>query len=165
MSHQDHKPQVFNFGPRSGTGGGGSKKVSESQANRISQVGGQVEVTKKMGAGNKHFDLGRQAKHLDDDHDTMKVKTVDFNVRANIQRGRQAKNWTQKELATAINERPSLVSDYEQGKAVPNEAVLNRMEKALGIYLRGVKGGQPLAGKGPAPGPPGAAPAGPAGKK
>lgn len=155
MSHQDHKPQVFNFGARPGSGrggGAGPKKVTEGQAARIAQAGGSVDVTKKMGAGNKKGDLGRQAKHLDDDHDTLKVKTVDFNVRANIQRGRQLKSMTQKDLATAIGERQSVVADYETGKAVPNQQILNKMEKALGIYLRGVKAGQPLNG-----GPPGSA--------
>jgi len=147
MSHQDHKPQVFNFGARpgsSGGGGGGPKKVSEQQAARLVQSGGSVEVSKKMGAGNKHSDLGRQAKHLDDDNETLRVKTVDFGIRTNIRRGRQAKNWTQKELAVAINEGASLVADYENGKAVPNEGVLNRMEKALGVYLRGARAGQPM---------------------
>ena len=151
MSHQDHKPQVFNFAKTGANrpGSAGPKKVSESQASRIAQQGGSVEVSKKMGAGNKHDSLGRQAKHLDEDHDTLKVKTVDFNIRANIQRGRQAKGWTQKDLATQIGERQTVVAEYENGKAVPNERVLNRMEKALGMYLRGKNAGQPLGGAAP----------------
>lgn len=150
MAHQDHKPQVFNFGPRPGSSGGaGPKKVNDSQAAKIVQQGGAVDVSKKMGAGNKHSDLGRQAKRLDDDTETLKHKTVDNNVRANIQRARQAKNWTQKDLATAINEKPSVVGEYEQGKAIPNEGVLNRMEKALGVHLRGVKAGQAMEAKKP----------------
>ena len=150
-SHQDHKPQVFNFGPRPGTGSGGSKKVSESQAAKIAQTGGQVDVTKKMGAVNKKHDLGQRAKQLDDDHDTLKVKTVSHSVKVNIQKGRQAKGWTQKDLATQIGERVTVVSEYESGKAVPDERVLNRMEKALNMHLRGVKAGQPLGVKAPAP--------------
>ena len=115
MSHQDHKPQVFNFGPRPGSSTTGPKKVSESQAARVIQSGGTVEVTKKMNGGNKHTDLGRQAKHLDDDNETMKVKHVDFNVRSAIQRGRQAKGWTQKELAQKFNESATVVGDYDTG--------------------------------------------------
>jgi len=152
MSHQDLKPQVFNFGPRPGSSGGpGPKKVSDSQAAKIVQQGGTVEVTKKMGAGNKHNDLGRTAKRLDDDHETLKHKTVDHNLALNIQRARQAKNWTQKDLATHINEKQSVVTDYESGKAIPNEGVLVRMEKALGVHLRGVKAGQTMEAKKPAP--------------
>ena len=150
-THQDHKPQVFNFGPRPGTGGTGPKKVSESQAARIAQSGGAVEVNKKMGGANKKHDLGQRAKHLDDDHDTLKVKTVTHSVKVNIQKGRQAKNWTQKDLATQIGERVTVVAEYESGKAVPDERVLNRMEKALNMHLRGVKAGQALGVKAPAP--------------
>ncbi len=172
MSHQDHKPQVFNFGKRPGSSGGtGSapKKVSETQATRIMQAGGKVDIVKKQAPSNKHNgDLGRQAKHIDDDTETLRVKTVDPMIRANIQRARQQKEWTQQDLARAINEKPSVVSDYEQGKAIPNEQVLNRMEKALGVYIRGVKAGQPLevrapvakaSAKAPATPPPGKSPA------
>lgn len=151
MSHQDTKPQVFNFGPKPGAGTGGPKKVSESQAARIAQSGGTLDVNKKMGAGNKKNDLGQRAKHLDDDNETLKVKTVSHSVKVNIQKGRQAKGWTQKDLATQIGERVTVVGEYESGKAVPNEQVLNRMEKALNVHLRGVKAGQPLGVKAPAP--------------
>ena len=57
----------------------------------------------------------------------------------------------QKDLATQIGERVTVVSEYESGKAVPDERVLNRMEKALNMHLRGVKAGQPLGVKAPAP--------------
>jgi len=152
MSHQDHKPQVFNFGPRPGSSSGtGPKKVSEAQANRVLQSGGKVDVSKKQAPSNKHNgDLGARAKHLDDDHETLKVKTVDPVIRVNIQRGRNLKEWTQADLARLINERPTVIADYENGKAIPNEAILNRIEKALGMYVRGARAGQPMEVKQPA---------------
>lgn len=145
MSHQDLKPQSFNFS--GGGGGGGPKKVSETGANRTLQAGGSVDVTRKMGGGNAHSNLGKQAKTLDDDTESTKHKTVSMDVRLNIQRGRQAKEWNQQQLAAAISERKEVVAEYENGKAIPNEQVLVRMEKALGMYLRGVNAGQPFAAK------------------
>ena len=118
---------------------------------KVMKVMMKLEVNKKMGGANKKHDLGQRAKHLDDDHDTLKVKTVTHSVKVNIQKGRQAKNWTQKDLATQIGERVTVVAEYESGKAVPDERVLNRMEKALNMHLRGVKAGQALGVKAPAP--------------
>ena len=62
--------------------------------------------------------------------------------------GRQAKEMSQKDLATKICEKPQVVTEYEQGKALPNQQVLSKMERALGIKLRGKDKGQPLEPKG-----------------
>lgn len=45
---------------------------------------------------------------------------------------------TQKDLAYKINEKIQLVNEYESGKAAaPNQSILSKMEKALGVKLRG----------------------------
>jgi len=54
-----------------------------------------------------------------------------------IQKGRQAKNLTQKDLATKICEKPQVVTEYESGKAIPNQAILAKMERVLELKLRG----------------------------
>ena len=65
-----------------------------------------------------------------------------------IQKGRQAKGWSQKELATKICEKPQIVNEYESSKAVnPNQAILGKIERALEIKLRGKDKGAPLAPK------------------
>jgi len=51
-------------------------------------------------------------------------------------------------LATKICEKPQIVNEYESGKAVPNQAILAKMERALEIKLRGKDKGAPLAPKG-----------------
>ena len=52
-----------------------------------------------------------------------------------IMQGRQKKSMTQKQLATAIGQKPIVVTEYENGKAVPNNAVIAKMERALGTKL------------------------------
>jgi ribosome-binding protein aMBF1 (putative translation factor) len=42
---------------------------------------------------------------------------------------------TQKELATAINEKPQVVGEYESGKAIPNPAIISKLERSLGVKL------------------------------
>ena len=52
-------------------------------------------------------------------------------------------------MATKICEKPQIVNEYESGKALPNQAVLAKMERALEIKLRGKDKGAPLAPKAP----------------
>lgn len=46
--------------------------------------------------------------------------------------------FTQKEVAQKINEKPSVVQDYESGKAIPNPQILGKLERILGTKLRGM---------------------------
>jgi putative transcription factor len=152
---QDWKPQSFNFGPKGGANANQPKKVNETGANKVLQSGGSVSVTKKEHhQSNNNGGLGSAAKRLDDDNESTKVKKVDFGVKINIMKGRQAKGINQQELARLIQEKASVVGDYENGRGVPNEKILQKMEKALGIYLRGARAGQTMdSGKKPAPKP------------
>lgn len=70
-----------------------------------------------------------------------------MSVSKTIQQARQAKGLTQKDLATKINEKPTVVNEYESGKAVnPNQQILMKMERVLGVKLRGKDVGAPLGG-------------------
>ncbi|KAG6897851.1 Endothelial differentiation- factor 1, partial [Termitomyces sp. T32_za158] len=61
-----------------------------------------------------------------------------------IQDGRMALKLSQKDLAQKVNEKPSIIQDYESGKAVPNTQVLGKLERTLGIKLRGSDIGKKL---------------------
>lgn len=62
-----------------------------------------------------------------------------------IQKGRNDKGMTQKDLATKICEKPQVINEYEQGKGIPNNQILIKIEKAIGVKLRGKdKGTQPF---------------------
>lgn len=37
-----------------------------------------------------------------------------------------------------------MVNDYENGKAIPSQAILGKLERVLGIKLRGANIGAPL---------------------
>ena len=46
-----------------------------------------------------------------------------------------------------INEKPQVVNDYESGKAIPNQQVISKLERAVGVKLRGKDMGSPLGPK------------------
>ena len=48
---------------------------------------------------------------------------------------RNAKGITQEKLANLINEKKSVIADYESGKAVPNNSVIFKLERALQVQL------------------------------
>jgi putative transcription factor len=61
---------------------------------------------------------------------------VTHNLQIQIQRARQDKKLTQKQLAQAANITESVVKSYENGKAVPSQNDIRKMSKALGINLK-----------------------------
>lgn len=44
---------------------------------------------------------------------------------------------SQKDVAQKINEKPSVLQDYESSKAIPNAQILGKLERVLGVKLRG----------------------------
>ena len=77
---------------------------------------------------------GMSARKLEESEDTKHAK-VDKSLSKAIMQARMSKKWTQKQLATAINEKPQVVGEYESGKAIPNGALITKMERALGCKL------------------------------
>ena len=84
------------------------------------------------------------ARMLDEHNDAGTIEKVSMDVSKAIQQGRLDKKLSQKDLGAKINERPNIIGDYESGKAIPNQQVLSKMERILGIKLRGKDIGSPL---------------------
>ena len=53
---------------------------------------------------------------LDRSDDVQAPKTVPLLVIKAIQRARQDKGWTQKDLGNKVNEKSTVINDYENGK-------------------------------------------------
>jgi transcriptional regulator with XRE-family HTH domain len=54
-----------------------------------------------------------------------------------MQAARMEMKLSQKDVAQKINEKPSVLQDYEAGKAVPNPQILAKLERVLAVKLRG----------------------------
>lgn len=62
-------------------------------------------------------------------------EAVDRSLSQALQRARQEKGMTQKQLATAINEKPQIIGEYESGRAIPNGQIISKLQRALGVQL------------------------------
>ena len=116
------------------------KKPSEQKAGQKKEFYGG----NKASGSNEGAHLTR----VDREDEPNKIATISLDVSRAIQQGRMAKSLTQKELATKINEKANVIQDFEAGKAKPNQQVLGKLERVLGIKLRGKEIGTPLGPKG-----------------
>eukprot|EP01018_Ginkgo_biloba_P024041 Gb_25033 [translate_table: standard] len=110
----------------------------ESGVNAAIRAGAQVERIKKFDGGqNKASKFSVNVRKVEAETEAYSLGKVCADVRHAIQKARLDRKLTQAEVAKAINERAQVVQDYENGKAIPNQAVLSKLEKALGVKLRG----------------------------
>eukprot|EP00403_Amphidinium_massartii_P023118 CAMPEP_0178398112 /NCGR_PEP_ID=MMETSP0689_2-20121128/14606_1 /TAXON_ID=160604 /ORGANISM="Amphidinium massartii, Strain CS-259" /LENGTH=143 /DNA_ID=CAMNT_0020018867 /DNA_START=94 /DNA_END=525 /DNA_ORIENTATION=+ len=99
--------------------------------------GDEVETNKKFSAGENKSAHGvlPNAKKLDEDHETFRHQTVSHDFKIALQQARIAKKMTQAQLASQINEKPSVINDYESGRAIPNGSIVSKLNRALGVRL------------------------------
>lgn len=120
-----------------------NKKVA---INKAIQQGEQVELSKKYNAAtNKHQGTSMNTAKLDAETEKLSHNKVGLETGKLIQQARAAKNWKRDEFATKICEKVQVVTEYENGSAIPNNQIFSKMERALGVKLRGKDKGQPLA--------------------
>ncbi|XP_060520171.1 endothelial differentiation-related factor 1 homolog [Cylas formicarius] len=122
-----------------------SDMKSEQAVNAARRQGIAVDTQLKWGAGsNKQHVATKNTAKLDREHEELKHESISLDVGRLIQQARQGKGMSQKELATKINEKPQIITDYEAGKGIPNNIILGKIERALGIKLRGKDKGKPM---------------------
>jgi len=137
MDHQDFKEVVLTKKRPTGTGtGGGTLKDQRAVANALRQ-GLNVTAVKKDVSNVNKAGPGRNALKLENETEELTHKTVNTEVKKAIMQGRLAKKLTQAQLAQQINERPQIIQEYESGKAIPNQQILGKLERFLGVKLRG----------------------------
>ena len=114
---QDWKPIVFKKTP--------SKKISSKSSNPTSQ---------KPKPNTRFLKI--------DKTEIAKIKKIDHKVGKTIAQKRTQLKLSQKQLAQRINIKPEVIAQYESGKAIPNQNLLMRLEKILGVYLTGKNVGE-----------------------
>ena len=122
-----------------------AKEKKDYQSNALRT--GNYEVQKKFGAGgNKNNSAGINSRKLDDAEECNKIDKVDRKLSQIIMKGRCDKKFTQDMLANKMSVKKQVIVEYENGQAIPDNQVLGKLERILGIILRGnsSKWGEPL---------------------
>ena len=78
-----------------------------------------------------------QQRKLDEATDVVKPKLINPLIKTAIIKARNAKGLTQKQLTTQAQVQPQIVQQYETGKIKADVNVLSKMERILGVKLRG----------------------------
>ena len=117
MSHQDWTPVIFNK-PKSVLK---KEQISDKQNN----LKPQVIVTQRD-------------RNLDSSEVDAPPK-INMELKKAIQQARQAKKLTQKDLAQLVGMHQSEITNYENGKAIPNNLFIARLEKSLNCKLPRIK--------------------------
>lgn len=100
-------------------GGGGTPRATEAQRR----------------PGGSGTSSGISAAALENETEELKHQTVSKDLRIAIQQARNAKGLTQKQLAQQLQVQPQVINEYESGKAIPNNGVIAKIERALGAKL------------------------------
>mmetsp|Transcript_125676 Transcript_125676/g.314081 ORF Transcript_125676/g.314081 Transcript_125676/m.314081 type:complete len:144 (+) Transcript_125676:61-492(+) len=129
---QDWAPVVWTK-----TGPKGKASKSSAEVNAARRSGAAVETDKKFAGGSNKsaHSTVPNAKKLDENTETFRHDTVSHDFKMALQQARLAKKMSQAALATAINEKGTVINEYESGKAIPNGAIINKLNRALGVRL------------------------------
>ena len=116
LSHQDWKPVTLN------------RTYTADEKLKNAQRTGQTTSVNKNTVQNK-------SAKLDAETENFTIVKSGLTLGKEIQNGRTAKKLTQKQLATMLNEKPQVIQQYENGQAIPNPQIINKLQRTLGVKL------------------------------
>ncbi|XXG67458.1 hypothetical protein AAC387_Pa06g0807 [Persea americana] len=117
-------------------------KKDEKAVNAARRAGAEIETIKKSNAGSNKAassSTSLNTRKLDDETENLAHERVPTELRKNIMQARMDKKFTQAQLGQLINEKPQVIQEYESGKAIPNQQIITKLERVLGVKLRGKK--------------------------
>lgn len=99
------------------------------KAGPVNTVGSGKPAANKQAQNIADYDF------IKDEDEEIKYEKVSHDCGAAVQKARLAKELTQAQLAKAINEKPGVVHDIENGTAAYDASVINRIEQVLGVKI------------------------------
>ncbi|CAL9109490.1 unnamed protein product [Musa textilis] len=117
-------------------------KKDEKAVNAARRSGAEIETVKKSSAGTNKAassSTSLNTRKLDEETENLTHERVSSELKKNIMQARLGKKLTQAQLGQLINEKPQVIQEYESGKAIPNQQIITKLERVLGVKLRGKK--------------------------
>jgi putative transcription factor len=132
----------------SGTGSRATTSVSGSDSSSASSSGGghgtsggghgygyKPETPTKEEVIKKRLEMRQRRKQSKDIYEQSGEKELAIDYHKRIQQARNEHGWNQEELGQKINERKSVISKIENKSMKPDDKLVRKLEKALGIKL------------------------------
>ncbi|CCA75019.1 probable MBF1-multiprotein bridging factor mediates GCN4-dependent transcriptional activation [Serendipita indica DSM 11827] len=126
-----------------------STSNSALNAVRLSESQIPLSVDRRTAGGSNKAHQGpdhQRIAKLDRDNEVAPPPKINPAVGKAMQTARLAMQLSQKDLAAKINEKQSVLADIETGKATANPQILGKIERQLGVKLRGNEIGKKLEG-------------------
>ncbi|KAK6132479.1 hypothetical protein DH2020_033702 [Rehmannia glutinosa] len=117
-------------------------RKDEKAVNAARRAGAEIETIRKSTAGTNKAAKSTttlNTRKLDEDTENLAHEKVPTELKKAIMQARMDKKLTQAQLAQMINEKPQVIQEYESGKAIPNQQIISKLERVLGVKLRGKK--------------------------
>ncbi|KAF5331046.1 hypothetical protein D9619_005700 [Psilocybe cf. subviscida] len=128
----------------------GFKRQVAKVTKKDSDLNGAVVATdKKITAGGNKAHAGtdhQRIAKLDRENEVAPPAKIAPSVGRAMMDARLALKLSQKDVAQKVNEKPSVIQDYESSKAIPNPQILGKLERVLGVKLRGSDIGKKMDG-------------------
>lgn len=119
MSHQDWTPVVF-------TRNSSQKKTVAEK--RVAMRRGQTKIVAK----HKHnFKIHK----IENETENVKHDKISIHFGKALMQARMAAKMTQKQLAQKLNVKSTIIQNYEKAKGIPNQRLIQKLEKALNCKL------------------------------
>jgi len=141
MSFQDWAPVTWQK-----TKPTGAKAADPKVVNQARRAGDEIETEKKFLGGQNRTTKGAlcpNSAKLEAETENFRHERVSHDFARALQQARVAKKLTQAQLAQLINEKPSVINDYESGRAIPIGAIIQKLNRALGCTLPKAKAPAP----------------------
>eukprot|EP00922_Rhytidocystis_sp_ex-Travisia-forbesii_P019976 GHVS01029472.1.p1 GENE.GHVS01029472.1~~GHVS01029472.1.p1 ORF type:complete len:216 (+),score=42.01 GHVS01029472.1:42-689(+) len=115
--------------------------TKEQEVNVARRKGESIDTEKKfLGGQNKAAkNICPNAAKVDEDTGDYHVDRVTHDFAKALQQARLDKKMTQAQLAQAVNEKTSVINDYEAGRAIPNGQLVGKLKRILGAQLPAAK--------------------------
>ena len=108
-------------------------KKSHTQLKKEGKL--KTETVKKYDGGSNKQKLSVNQKKLEE-ADVQPIEKVSHSLKMQIMKARNEKKWTQKELAAKVGVPAKTIQTYENGTAIPDNAILNKLRRVLDVKLK-----------------------------
>ena len=98
--------------------------------------GNIVQTLKPVTANQNKVNIVTNVKKIEKEEETFKHTLVGMEIGKKIAHARCEKKLTQKQLANALSLQESIIKEHENGKAIYNAVIMNKLEKYLGQRFR-----------------------------